>query len=781
MKYRWITLVLLICVCMPAAVWAQRTHRETRPPGSAMPMPYAALTAVEDRAFDHGVRPSLELEAGRRLTTQNGGFIFDRSTRSTTSRDGAFKDSPSRANHFGSWYVTNTYHDVEGRIKARHVQVTRQNIRALYPDDWSWIFQENFTYFRIRLDFEVTEPVKVKKVVVFNRVAVPEPKESGSADAPVLVTEKYYTAIEHPLAKIVKVPDVSFEWSLTSDSTVRYFDVAGAGREREISCSFAADTGIMPAVNAVALMYDDKVVEATRVSATEFRVKTPISRKGDMQLKVEFAAPAEQEVFGHINFFGYTNKTLYDGVIPVNMEFLPGRTYSYSVVIGGIPEDGQLRRAFANYIQNERVHAYRPFHYFDAWNQFGNGAEKPMNDEAFYSAMRTTDREFNGRRKAKIDGYLVPEGWSDPKSFFAYGQGFVKHFDRLRAEAENQQNGFGAAFAPWGSTDASQAARAEYAKLQSATFAENGLFTLADTVYGKHFRMRLNDIYANYKNMNIAVFDGAPPADLSRGVPDAQAFEMHTLLDQIGQLRVKHPSLFAELRYNLTPSPFWLLHTDCVWRGGDLVGQMGDGNTREQWITYRDAMTYRNIVSQAPLFPLNAVSNGGVCVGARGEAGKLLRDGSTASDRSFANEVWMSAGSGAPIKLDIDHALMSDTWYSLLTDAMRWGRGSTDLLVDAHWIGGDPAKNQPYGYAAWRPGKAVLVVRNPARGPKKFIGNLTDWLELPKHVEKSEVSRVRAIYVSQSNLKTPVITNLKDAVEFRLPAWGVIVLEVDFR
>ncbi len=35
-----------------------------------------------------------------------------------------------------------------------------------------------------------------------------------------------------------------------------------------------------------------------------------------------------------------------------------------------------------------------------------------------------------------------------------------------------------------------------------------------------------------------------------------------------------------------------------------------------------------------------------------------------------------------------------------------WSLANAEVLVDTHWIGGDPAKLEVYGYASWSPAKA---------------------------------------------------------------------------
>ena len=51
--------------------------------------------------------------------------------------------------------------------------------------------------------------------------------------------------------------------------------------------------------------------------------------------------------------------------------------------------------------------------------------------------------------------------------------------------------------------------------------------------------------------------------------------------------------------------------------------------------------------------------------------------------------------------------------------------------ADIHWIGGDPARGEVYGYAAWSPCKAILVLRNPSDKSATFSANANRIFELP--------------------------------------------------
>ena len=74
--------------------------------------------------------------------------------------------------------------------------------------------------------------------------------------------------------------------------------------------------------------------------------------------------------------------------------------------------------------------------------------------------------------------------------------------------------------------------------------------------------------------------------------------------------------------------------------------------------------------------------------------------------------------------------LTAEDWQ-VLAEAAKWSRANADVLVDTHWIGGDPGKLEVYGYASWSPRKGIVMLRNPDDQPHEFALDVGAALELP--------------------------------------------------
>jgi hypothetical protein len=125
----------------------------------------------------------------------------------------------------------------------------------------------------------------------------------------------------------------------------------------------------------------------------------------------------------------------------------------------------------------------------------------------------------------------------------------------------------------------------------------------------------------------------------------------------------------------------------------------------------------------------------GICIADKGYASIFELD-----EKNISDEIWSYFATGTSLQeLYIDpHKLNTANW-DCLTDAINWARENESVMADVHWIGGDPAKGDIYGYAAWSPGKAVLSLRNPSKTEKSFVVNVASVFELPHYVSDEYV------------------------------------------
>ena len=108
----------------------------------------------------------------------------------------------------------------------------------------------------------------------------------------------------------------------------------------------------------------------------------------------------------------------------------------------------------------------------------------------------------------------------------------------------------------------------------------------------------------------------------------------------------------------------------------------------------------------------------------------------------FADEAHAYFGTGTQLQeMYITPALLSQKNWDTLAESAKWARENADTLVDTHWVGGDPAKGEVYGWASWSPRKGILTLRNPDDKAAKTSIDIATAFELPDGAPKRYTAR----------------------------------------
>ncbi len=397
-----------------------------------------------------------------------------------------------------------------------------------------------------------------------------------------------------------------------------------------------------------------------------------------------------------------------------------GQTVTYSSVIGLTPAS-QMRRGFLNYIERERARPYRPFLHYNSW--YDIGYNNPYDEAAALDVIRSFGKELVQKRGVKMDSFLFDDGWDDPHTLWSFGAGFPNGFTPLKTAAEQYGAEVGVWLSPWGGYDKAKKERLKYGLLHG--FETNGGgFALSGPNYYARFRDVTLKFIRDY-GVNQFKIDGT--GNVNSVLPGSRFdSDFQAAISLMGEWRSESPGIYLNLTTGTYPSPFWLQYADSIWRGGDDHDFAGVGTWRERWITYRDADTYHGVVQQGPLFPLNSVMLHGLIYA------RQARNLGSDPGNDFSNEVHSYFGSGTQLQeMYISHSLLSGDDWDTLAEAAQWARRNADVLIDTHWIGGDPSKLDVYGWAAWSPQKGILTLRNPSDKPQTYVLDVTEAFELP--------------------------------------------------
>ena len=397
-----------------------------------------------------------------------------------------------------------------------------------------------------------------------------------------------------------------------------------------------------------------------------------------------------------------------------------GQSITYSSVIG-VVEPGQLRRDFLAYIERERAHPYRTFLHYNSW--YDLGYFNAYDQAGALDRIHAFGQELHEKRGVTLDSFLFDDGWDNHASLWSFNSGFPNGFTPVREAAARYGAAPGIWMSPWGGYDGPKKERIQFGRQQGYEIVDNG-FALSGPKYYARFRDVCLEMIRKY-GVNQFKFDGTGNAD---SVFPGSAFDsdFSAAIHLIGELRQVKPDIYINLTTGTYPSPFWLLYADSIWRGGEDDSVAGVGTYRERWITYRDADTYQHIVKAGPLYPLNSLMLHGIIYAQRHK--QLSRD----PGNDFRNEVRDYFGNGTQLQeMYITPSLLTQANWDDLAEAAKWSRANADVLKDTHWIGGDPAWLEVYGWASWAPRAAILVLRNPSDHPQSIRIDLQSALELP--------------------------------------------------
>ena len=361
-----------------------------------------------------------------------------------------------------------------------------------------------------------------------------------------------------------------------------------------------------------------------------------------------------------------------------------GQSWVQTAVLGVVPA-GQLRRGFLYYVERERARPYRLFLHYNSWWDIA-WPDRKMNEKQCLKVIEIFGRELVRKRGVAIDSFCFDDGWDDNKTLWHFHDGFPQGFAPLQKAAGAFGSAVGTWLSPWGGYSKAKAERLEYGKRQGFETNERG-FSLAGPKYYRRFRDICAAMIRDY-GVNYFKFDGIARGIDSSGADGQLAADVEALLRLSADLRRLRPDVYLSLTTGTWPSPYWLWHGDSVWRNGHDWNVHGAGSMRQRWITYRDMITHRMIVRRAPLYPLNSLMIVSVCYAQLGSATKMSDD-----TGDLIDEMRMAFGGGTQLaELYVTPQMMRPKAWDVLAECVRWSRENADVLVDVHWLGGDPRR-----------------------------------------------------------------------------------------
>ncbi len=439
-----------------------------------------------------------------------------------------------------------------------------------------------------------------------------------------------------------------------------------------------------------------------------------------------------------------------------------GVPVEYASIVG-VTVPGQMRRGFNEYLEAERAHPFRTFLHYNSWYDIGYFSR--YTEAEALNVVTRYGQELVSHRGVVLDSFLFDDGWDDTQRLWTFNAAFPDGFKNIAKATARIGAAPGLWLSPWGGYGPPRQERLKSAQNSGFEVDDQGI-ALSGPRYYAYFSQAMHDLLSQ-ASINQFKVDGIGSPDK---VTPGSAFDSDfaAAITLIDDLRLEKPDLYINLTTGTWPSPFWLRTADSIWRGGEDHEFAGSGTDRQRWITYRDADTYGGIVRQCPLFPLNSLMLHGIIYASHAKGLNTDPQG------DFDTEVWSYFASGTGLQeLYVSPELMTPKNWDLLAKAANWARARAPILKDSHWLGGDPARDNVYGWASWNPTGAVLALRNPSTRRQTFSLHLDEALELPK-------SASRRFKIHSVTGATPAaMLNANQVMDVTLAPHGLIVWDLE--
>ncbi|MBQ1177513.1 MAG: hypothetical protein IIX50_00485, partial [Bacteroidaceae bacterium] len=412
-----------------------------------------------------------------------------------------------------------------------------------------------------------------------------------------------------------------------------------------------------------------------------------------------------------------------------NTTLAAGETWKVAAIVGLIAQDGtqanadihstQKRRSFLAYSERERAVPWRAMPMYLTWyelqinrNNADPGREHLDNTKVddVLDVLSHWKTYFYDRYGVSPEIFIIDDGW-DKYGEWTFHESFPNEMRDMSKLANEMGAGIGAWLGPVGGYGNSGNHRRAY-------WNDKGGMQLSNPRYYKAFKDAAYNLVCNQDgtegyqqgsdNYVFFKFDGISGQFSSVG-PDGgdtgnENAEGIIRLEQYVREELRE-DIFFNTSVGTWASPFWYQITDATWRQENDHGRVGDNSiNRENWITYRDELVYRNYVTASPICPINTLMTHGFI---------FTKFGPPAGDsREYIpvrNELRAAflCGSGM-VELYNDYDLMDavngGALWADLAECIAWQKRNADVLPDAHWVGGNPwtgSKAEVYGWAAW--------------------------------------------------------------------------------
>lgn len=408
---------------------------------------------------------------------------------------------------------------------------------------------------------------------------------------------------------------------------------------------------------------------------------------------------------------------------------------SYPAVLGVGDNSDYIQDAFFKYVDQIRIRPLRLQIQYNSWFDFGPGVSK----EKFGKSVSKIHDELVAKRGVNpLKAYVIDDGWADVSADWSdkswkVNEKFDSNFSTSFSNVKSANSNLGLWMSPGCLFGAQQAAQnykkqgietmgkwmsmagPKYMQLledrivdltkQGVTYFKlDGVFGHLNTrefelngqKYGIPYMPQLNTegFSANDERLNDPKFDELKTYYLVAGTE--RLMKLFTKQHQV------NPDLYVVISNGAYLSPWWLMYIDAVWmiNAGDAAG----GSNRTEELVYRDGVYYDTWKTEQTQFPINSIFN---------HEPKKTKTGE--SEQAFSEYLWMNLSRGTGfIELYIKTQKLSDSDWDVLAKGLKWADKAFPFFKYSRMHGGNPSKNEVYGYTGWSENGGFISFHNPS-------------------------------------------------------------------
>ena len=392
----------------------------------------------------------------------------------------------------------------------------------------------------------------------------------------------------------------------------------------------------------------------------------------------------------------------------------------------GITPNKYIKLWFYRYLDNVRVAKLRPYTLYNSWYDLrspeypGVTPDHVMNEANVMKIIDLLEQNMVKKHGIHLDAFVLDDGWDVYQSDWQLNrQTFPNGLKPISDRLQKMGTVLGIWFGPTGGYSFRNRRiswmKAHGYEVTGSIKKGDAMLCIAGKNYSHLLTKRFTDFVRKY-GIGYYKWDGIqfscsdPTHGHPIGIYSRRAI-MQSLIQKCDTVRALNPNIFLNITSGTWLSPWWVKYANTIWMQGMDYGfaNLPSISTRDAAMTYRDYVLYQDFKQNGFWFPIANLMTHGII------KGKLQRLGKVAEpiDKFTNNALLYVARGVAMYELYISPDLLTDAEWNAIAQSLHWAKANFDLLKNSFYVGGNPAKGQPYAYVHYKGQRGIIAARNP--------------------------------------------------------------------